>query len=80
MLGCIIGGGNKDVEFALKYRQFMPADAEEMDEFSAYDQVFGPNYAEGTSLISEFDEYVNEALIYTHEAIPIETFPSPWAE
>lgn len=80
MLGCIIGGGNKDVQFALKYRQFMPADAEEMDEFSAYDQVFGPNYAEGTSLISEFDEYVNEDLIYTHEAIPIETFPSPWSE
>lgn len=80
MLGCIIGGGNKDVEFALKYRQFMPADDEEMDEFSAYDQVFGPNYSEGTSLISEFDEYVDEDLIYTHESIPIETFPSPWEE
>lgn len=80
MLGCIVGGGNKDVEFALKYRQFMPADAEEMDEFSAYDQVFGPNYAEGTSLISEFEEFVNEDLIYTIDAIPVEDFPSPWAE
>ncbi|MBD3258385.1 hypothetical protein GF377_08115, partial [candidate division GN15 bacterium] len=48
MLGCIIGGGNKDSEFALKYRQYSPADSSEIDADMAYEQVFGPNYSEGT--------------------------------
>jgi hypothetical protein len=80
MLGCIVGGGNKDVEFAMKYRQFKPADTTEMDSYSSYDQVFGPNYSEGTGLISEYDAYLADELIYTYEAIPSAQVVSPWAE
>ncbi len=80
LLGCIIGGGNKDVEFALKYRQFMPADTNVMDSYSNYDQVFGPNYSEGTGLLSAYDAYLDDSLIYTYDAIPMEVITSPWAE
>ena len=59
LLGCIIGGGNKDVEFAMKYRQYMPADSAVMDSACMYDQVFGPNYSEGTGLISDYDAYLS---------------------
>lgn len=80
LLGCIVGGGNKDVEFAMKYRQFMPADTTVMDSYSSYDQVFGPNYSEGTGLISDYEAYLADELIYTHEAIPMDQIVSPWAE
>jgi hypothetical protein len=35
-----------------------------------YDAVFGPNYTEGTSLITAFDSYLNEDLFYPYSAIP----------
>jgi hypothetical protein len=80
MLGCIVGGGNKDVEFAMKYRQFKPADTTVMDSYSTYDQVFGPNYTEGTGLISDYEAYLADELIYTYEAIPTGQVTSPWTE
>ena len=80
LLGCIVGGGNKDVEFALKYRQFMPADTTVMDSWSSYDQVFGHNYTEGTSLISDYEAYLADELIYTYDVIPMDHIVSPWAE
>ena len=79
LLGCIIGGGNKNVEFAMKYRQFMPADTVDMDSVSRYDQVFGPNYSEGTGMISAYDEYLADALIYTYDMIPMEQIVNPWS-
>jgi hypothetical protein len=80
LLGCIIGGGNKDVEFAMKYRQYMPADSAVMDSACMYDQVFGPNYSEGTGLISDYESYLADELIYTYEAIPTGQITSPWTE
>jgi hypothetical protein len=80
LLGCIVGGGNKDVEFALKYRQFSPADTTVMDSYSTYDQVFGPNYSEGTGLISDYEAYVDDGLILTYDAIPVDQITSPWVE
>lgn|GEM_PF-1351072 len=77
--GSIIGGGNKDVEFALKFRQFRPADSETADQYWSFDQVFGPNYSEGTGLISSYAAYVNESLIIDYDDITLEMIPNPWA-
>ena len=76
---CIIGGGNKDVEFALKYRMFKPIDATEPDQDMMYEQVFGPNYTEGTSLITAFSDYVSDALLYSADDMPSDHLTDPWA-
>jgi hypothetical protein len=65
-----LGGGNKDTEFALKYRTYVPAEATVCDSLHMYEAVFGPNYAEGTSLITAFDSYLDEDLLYPYSAIP----------
>jgi len=80
LLGCIIGGGNKDTEFALKYRQYTPADAAEYDAEWAFDEVFGPNYTNGTGLITDYATFVNEALIIGYDLVPHAVVPNPWAE
>jgi hypothetical protein len=76
----IVGGGNRDTEFALKYRQFTPADTTMCDSMWMFDQVFGPNYSEGTGLVSDYDEYLSDELIFSNEALPTEMLPSPWTE
>ena len=65
-----LGGGNKDTEFALRYRTFAPADTTVCDSLHMYDAVFGPNYTEGTSLVTAFDNYLDEDLFYPYSAIP----------
>ncbi|MEZ5357517.1 MAG: hypothetical protein R3F48_01720 [Candidatus Zixiibacteriota bacterium] len=78
LLGCIVGGGNKDTEFALRYRQYIPADSAEYDSTYALDQVFAANYTEGTGLISSYETYVNESLIFTYDQMPTALLASPW--
>ncbi len=80
LLGCIIGGGNKDTEFALRYREYNPADSADYTAESELQQVFGPNYGEGTGLISTYADYLNESLIFTYSSMPDTLLPSPWAE
>ncbi len=79
LLGCIIGGGNKDTEFALKYRQFTPADDTEYDSEWAFDEVFGPDYSNGTGLITDYAAFVNESLIIGYDLLPQDEVASPWA-
>lgn len=78
-LGCIIGGGNKDVEFALKFRQFDPADAQTADTLWSFEEVFGPNYSNSAGLISSYSSYVDEALIIRYDKMPLTTILNPWA-
>ena len=80
LLGCIIGGGNKDTEFALKYRQYTPADDAQIDAEWSFDEVFGPNYTDGTGLITDHATYVNEELIIGYSMVPQTDVVSPWAE
>ncbi len=80
LLGTIIGGGNKDTEFALKYRQWIPADSSAHDTLHMSEQLFGPNYTEGTGLISSYDEYLNDSLIITYSETPREQLPSPFVQ
>ena len=74
----VIGGGNKDVEFALKYRMFAPADTTVADTSNALDQVFGPNYTEGTGLISGYSQYLSDGLIFGYAAFPQAMLADPW--
>ncbi len=80
MRGGIVGGGDKDVEFALKYRQWVPFDTTVADPNFTFDQVFGPNYTEGTGLISAYEEYTNDSLFIDLDLIPDAVVADPWAE
>lgn len=80
LLGCIIGGGNKDVEFGMKYRQYTPADDTSMDTEWSFDEVFGPNYTNGTGLITDYSTYVNEELVIGYSLVPQAMLTNPWAE
>ena len=75
-----LGGGNKDTEFAMKYRVFNPVDAIVCDSGWMKDQVFGPNYSEGTGLVTDYDEYLSDNLLYPRSAIPAAMIENPWAD
>ncbi len=79
-LHTFLGGGNKDTEFALKYRMFEPADTTVCDSTWMRDQVFGPNYSEGAGLLTDYDEYLGDGLIFLYSAVPQEMIPNPFAE
>jgi len=78
-LGCIIGGGNKSTEFAMKYRQFRPADSPTFDDYYNFDQMFGPNYSDlGTSISASYDDYTDENSIFTLSDMPTVLLTSPF--
>ncbi len=78
-LGCIVGGGNKSTEFAMKYRQYRPADSSDYDNFYMFDQMFGPNYSDlGTSISTGYDSYTNDNLIFTLSYMPTALLTSPF--
>ncbi len=76
---CVIGGGNNQTEFALKYREYLPNDFSQVNESGSSEQVFGPNYSEGTSLISEFDDYLDDDLLFDFSVLPTDVFTDPWS-
>lgn len=80
LLGSIIGGGDKDTEFAMTYRQFMPADTTVADPEWAFEQVFGPNYTEGTGLISSYSTYTDTTLYYNYDDVPQGDITNPFAD
>lgn len=79
LLGCIVGGGDRNTEFALRYRQYMPADTSVVDSTYALDQVFASDYSEGAGLLSSYDTYISESLIFTYDQMPAALLTSPWA-
>ncbi len=78
-LYCLVGGGNRDVEFALKFCMLSPITATEPDPEGIYDQVFGPNYSEGSGLISAYSEYLNDNLLFSGQDMPTAHLTDPWA-
>ncbi len=79
MVACIIGGGDKDDEFALSYREYKPYTNPELEETMSMTKVFGPDYADGTSLSSEFSEYLGEDRFLLYASMPTTMMSSPWA-
>lgn len=75
-----LGGGNKDTEFALKYRSYHPVDTTVCDSTQMLEQVFGPNYSEGVGLITDYDDYLDDDLILPYSAIPQAMIPNPWED
>ncbi len=83
LLGCIIGGGNRDEEFALSYREYKPADSSDYFAGLSQEEVFaldGLEYVEGTGLITAFEDYVDEALFITYDDMPQALFSSPFED
>ncbi len=79
MLGCIIGGGNKDDLFALRYRPYNPADAQVVDSMFMLDQTFDSQYNYiGTGIAAGFESMVNEADMFKYGSMPTALIPSPW--
>ncbi len=78
LLGAIIGGGDKDVEFALRYHEYFPADS--ADCTTCLEQVFGPNFTEGTGLISSYSQYLDESLLFLNDDMPASEPTSPWSD
>ena len=80
LLGCIIGGGEADTEFALKYREYNPADSTDYFADHSLEQVFNADYSAGSSLISAFSDYMVEANFILYDDMPTAILTSPWAE
>lgn len=73
MLGCIIGGGNKDEQFALRYRDFNPPET----PYNDVSQLFGPNYSDEGDVTEEFEDYVDDTNFFGYEDLPTEILSNP---
>jgi len=83
LFGTIVGGGDRDDEFVLSVREFVPADSNEYN--TGLQQVFtldGTAYAEGTSLVSDaaFTDYLEESDYFEYSDMPTELIPSPFVQ
>jgi hypothetical protein len=80
-MSCIIGGGNKDNQFALKYRQHRPATLPEPDPNDPYgelNRLFGPNYANlGDSIPEAYIAITNPDSMYHYDDLPIALLDNP---
>jgi hypothetical protein len=80
LLGCIVGGGNKDDEFSMLYRQFNPADAAEWDSLYVLDQIFDANFDLLPLPARGLGTAVYEGDIFTYDDMPPGLILSPWTQ
>jgi len=80
LLGSIIGGGNKDTEFGMTYRQFTPADDDTPDPEWAFEEVFGPDYTNGTGLITDYSTYTDTTNYYNYDDVPNGDITNPFVQ
>jgi hypothetical protein len=79
-IGTIVGGGDKQTEFALRYRQYTPPTSQSPDPNLLLDQTFGPNFTFGdTTIAASYNTYVNENRILKYNAFPQSDIESPWS-
>jgi hypothetical protein len=80
-LGRMIGSGNRQTQFALRYQQMIPADRAEPDPLDPYGHIqhtFGPNYAdEGSMLSTGLNEATDPAHMYRLEQLPVSLRDAP---
>ena len=80
-VGSVIGGGNSDTLFAMKYRQWSPANEVEYDTMYALDQMFDSAYTYlGSTIATGLNEFVVEDSMFTYSDQPTDYLPSPWAD
>jgi hypothetical protein len=72
------GGGNKSTEFALMFRQYVPADTTDCDSMWIRTQLFGPDYSEGNGLITSYENYLGEELVFLNSLLPSAMITDPW--
>ncbi|MBD3257210.1 hypothetical protein GF377_02160 [candidate division GN15 bacterium] len=78
-VGSVIGGGNRDTLFAMRYRQWSPADASEYDTLYALEQMFDSAYTYlGTSIATGLEEHIVADSMLTYSSQPGDFIPSPW--
>ena len=72
-LGAIIGGGNKDWQFVLRYRDYNPPDSLQND----ISQLFGEGYTDAGNITAEFEDYIDDTLFITYDDLPTGLLENP---
>jgi len=85
LFGTIIGGGDRNDEFALSTREYVPADSSDYFAEGALSDVFsidGTAYVEGISLVTDaaFTEYMAEANYFEYADMPTALIASPFIQ
>ena len=80
-VACVIGGGDKDTEFALRYQQLKPHDLtapDPEDPYGEFTQVFGPSYSDGGQVLSAaYETITNPDNMYRFSDMPTALLTSP---
>ncbi len=92
-VGCLIGSGQNQTQFALRYQQMIPAERVEPDTADPHGhlyRLFGPNYVDqGISLSTAWNEATDPAKMYRYANLPValrltpseaEAALNPWHE
>ncbi|PWB72546.1 hypothetical protein C3F09_06490 [candidate division GN15 bacterium] len=92
-VGCMIGSGQGETQFALRYQQMFPAERIEPDTLDPHGhlyRLFGPNYADqGLTLTTAFNDATDPAKMYRYSDLPValrltptgaEAALNPWFE
>jgi len=74
-VGCLIGSGQGQTQFALRYQQLIPAERTEPDTLDSHShlyRLFGPNYADqGMSLSTAWNDATDPAKMFRYAHLPI---------
>ena len=92
-VGCLIGSGQGQTQFALRYQQMIPAERPEPDTADPHGhlyRLFGPNYADqGLTLSTELSSATDPSKLYRYANLPValrctpteaHTAINPWFE
>lgn len=81
-VGSLIGAGNRDVEFALRYQQYYAPDFdtyEPDDTWGNLTQVFGPDYSNlGTTFDATWEAATLKSEMFTGHDMPTGLLSSPF--
>ncbi len=77
-LGCIIGGGDADDQFAMRYRQYIPADAPTVDSIAILDQMFDAQYNYLGAIAAGYETFVDVNDLFLYGDMPQALVESPW--
>ena len=77
----MVGSGNRQTEFALRYRQYIPADRTEpdpLDPLGDIQHVFGANYVDhGTEMTLGLSAATDPAHMFLYQHLPVTLLSDP---